>query len=298
MIILLTGDNLYEIDQELGRIVAEFEGDPEHIDTDTLEARNLTDIFDGLSLFNEARLVMLRRASDNAAVWEKMARWAEKGSDTTLVLVEPKVDKRTKTYKSLAAHADVRVFTAWGDRDTGRAEQWLGTCAKQRGISLDSDAAREIVRRRGTEQYQLLNTLEQLAVFGGITKKTVESHIEAAPHENIFELLEASLGGDPSEIRTKIALLRPENDPYMTMGLLASQAFALAGLVLSNKSPNEVAQDIGVSPYVLRNLAKVSGSVDRARLASLVVALADTDIGMKSSPVDPWVQIEIALMRP
>ena len=81
MIILLTGDNLYEIDQELGRIVAEFEGDPEHIDTDTLEARNLTDIFDGLSLFNEARLVMLRRASDNAAVWEKMARWAEKGSE-------------------------------------------------------------------------------------------------------------------------------------------------------------------------------------------------------------------------
>lgn len=298
MIILLTGDNPYEIDQELGRIVAEFEGDPEHIDTDTLEARNLTDIFDGLSLFNVARLVVLRRVSDNAAVWEEVAKWAEKGSDTTVVLVEPKADKRTKTYKSLAAHADVRVFTAWGDRDTGRAEQWLGICAKQRGISLDGAAAREIVRRRGTEQYQLLNTLEQLAVFGGITKKTVESHIEAAPHENIFELLEASLGGDPSAIRTKIALLRPENDPYMTMGLLASQAFSLAGLVLSNKSPSEVAQDIGVSPYALRNLAKVSGSVDRARLASLVVALADTDIGMKSSPVDPWVQIEIALMRP
>ncbi|KKW02200.1 MAG: polymerase III subunit delta protein [Candidatus Saccharibacteria bacterium GW2011_GWC2_48_9] len=298
MIILLTGDNFYEIDQELDRIIAGFGAEPERIDADTLEVRNLTDIFGGLSLFNEARLVVLRRVSENANVWEEIAKWAQRDSDTTVVLVAPKVDKRTKTYKLLAAHADVRVFTAWGDRDTGRAEQWLGVCAKQRGISLDSAAAREIVRRRGTEQYQLINTLEQLAVFGDITKKTVEVHIEAAPHENIFELLEASLGGDPSAIRTKIALLRPENDPYMTMGLLASQAFSLAGLVLSNKSPSEVAQDIGVSPYALRNLAKVSGNVDRARLASLVVALADTDIGMKSSPVDPWTQIEIALMRP
>ena len=294
MIILLTGDNSYEIDQELSRIVSDFEGEVERIDSDTLEPRNLTDIFGGLSLFATNRLVVLKRVSENTAVWEALATWADKDSDTTVVLVEPKVDKRTKTYKALASQADVRAYMAFGDRDTSKVEKWLAGEAARRNIRIDDAAVREIIRRRGVEQYQLINTLEQLAVLGDVTRDVVDAHIEATPQENVFELLNASLGGDASKVRSMIQTLRLTNDPYMTVGLLASQVFALSGLVLGGNSQS-IASDLGVSPYVLRNLSSAADSVDKAKLKKLISALADADIGLKSSTVDPWLQIEIAL---
>lgn len=295
MIILLTGDNFYEIDQELGRIVAGFDGEPERIDTENLEPRQLTDIFSGVSLFSAERLVILRHASEHSALWEALGERADTETDTTLVLVEPKVDKRTKTYKALSKHADVRVYAAWGERDSGKAEQWLQAEAKARGVVLAPAAAREIVRRRGVEQYQLRNTLEQLAVLGDITPEVVERHIEATPHENVFMLLEAAVRGNARRVRDMIAVLRHDNEPYMTMGLLASQAFALGGLVLGSEPQKQMAQDLGVNPYVLNNLSRTAGVLDRDRLRRLVDALAVVDVGLKSSAVDPWVQIEIAL---
>ncbi len=296
MIILLTGDNIYEIDQELARLSAGFEGEVERLDADRLEPRNLTDILSGVSLFSAERLVILRRASENAALWEALGEHAAQDTDTTLVLVEPKVDKRTKTYKALAKSADVRVFAAWGERDAARAEKWLADEAKARDIILETAAAREIVRRRGVEQYQLLATLEQLSVFSNITLDIVDTHIEKTPTENVFALLEAAISGDSRKIHTMIQTLKLENDPYMTMGLLASQAFALAGLVLGDDKPQgEIAKDLGVSPFVLRNLTSSAKSIDQIRLSRIVNALAIADIGLKSSAVNPWIQIETAL---
>lgn len=297
MIILLTGDNIYEIDQELARVVAGSESEAERLDADTLEPRQLTDILNGLSLFNSERLVIMKRASENSALWEALGERAGTETDTTLVLVEPKVDKRTKTYKTLAKYVDVRTFMAWGERDTAKAEKWLSDEAVRRNIALAPAAAREIVRRRGVEQYQLVNTLEQLAVLGDITPEVVDTHIEKTPHDNVFELLSAALTGDTTRVRRMVQVLRPENDPYMTLGLLASQAFALSGLVLSDKSQADVASDLGVSPYTLRGLTRSAESLDRTQLRVLVGALADADSGLKSSSVDPWVQIEIALTK-
>lgn len=294
MIILLTGDNIYEIDQELGRIVAAHASNPEYLDADVVEPRHLTDIFLGVSLFSSNRLVVIRYASGNSALWDALASWVERETATTLVLVEPRLDKRTKAYKQFVAHADVRVFTAWTEREVSTAEKWLQAEAKQRGVTLELPAAREIVKRRGVEQYQLVNTLEQLAVFETVTSQVVTDHLEAVPQENVFVLLDAGLQGDTNRVHAMIQTLKLTNDPYMTMGLLASQAVALSGLVLSDGT-KDVAEDFGVSPYVLRNLQSAARTTDRTKLRSIVGALAAADVGLKSRAIDPWLQIEVAL---
>lgn len=297
MIILLTGDNIYEIDRALETLVAESNDEVERLDVDTLESRDLGDIFEGMSLFSTTRTVILRRASENASVWETLAKWADKETATTVVLVEPKVDKRTKTYKMLVKHADVRSFTAFGERDSGAAEKWLIEEANRRGVVVERAAVREIVRRRGVEQYQLLHTLNQLALVGDISVGVVERHIEATPHEDVFKLLAAALQGDGTRVHDMIRTLKLTNDPYMTMGLLASQVFALTGLVLSGKSQADIAAATGASPYVLRNLSSVAATLSPNRLRTLAVALADADVGMKSKSIEPWLQIEMALRK-
>lgn len=294
MIILLTGDNIYEIDQELGRIVAAHEVEPEYLDADSVASGDLTDMLMGVSLFSSERLVVIRYASANSSLWGALEEWLERDTATTLVLIEPRLDKRTKTYKQFVAHADVRSFAVWTEREASVAEKWLQTEAKKRGVALEPRAAHEIILRRGVEQYQLINTLEQLAVFGTITVQIVVEHLEEVSQENVFALLSAGLRGDTQKVHAMISTLKLTNDPYMTMGLLASQIFALSGIVLSSGS-QEVAKDLGVSPYVLRNLESTARSVDRATLRQAVAALAGADIGIKSRTIDPWLQIEVAL---
>lgn len=285
---------MYEIDQELGRIVDAHASAPEVLDVDSVTPASLTDLFMGVSLFSQERLVVLRHASSNSELWEALGSWLERDTATTLVLVEPRLDKRTKVYKQFVAQADVRSFALWGERDTAMAEKWLQAEAKRRSVTLEPQAAREIITRRGVEQYQLVNTLEQLAVFETITAEVVTNHLEAVAHENVFALLSAGLSGDTKKVHTMIETLRLTNDPYMTMGLLASQVVALSGLVLSGGT-DDVAKDLGVSPYVLRNLQASARNMDQARLRAVVGALASADLGLKTRAIDPWLQIEAAL---
>ena len=65
----------------LDRIVAGFDGEPERIDASRLEPRSLTDILGGVSLFSANRLVILRRVSENAPVWEALAVQSAGDSD-------------------------------------------------------------------------------------------------------------------------------------------------------------------------------------------------------------------------
>ena len=82
------------------------------------------------------------------------------------------------------------------------------------------------------------------------------------------------------------------------MGLLASQTVALAGLVYgAGKSQAEVASELKISPFVLRNLAQMARTLSAGDVAYIVQQLAAADYGTKSKTVDPWVQIEVALSK-
>ena len=298
MIILLTGDNVYEINKKLAQLVAGHASEPEYFHVDMMQPGDVGDIFQGMSLFSLNRMVVLKRASENTDVWEKIAELSDKESDTTVILVEPKVDKRTKSYKTIAKNADVQQFKAWTERDTREAESWLKKAAATRKITLDASAAHEIVRRRGTDQYQLLSTLDQLSLLGNITLEMVQSHIEPPLEEDVFSLLDVALTGTADQLRQKLRTLQLTNDPYMTMGLLASQMFALAALVYgSDKSQADMTAELGVSAFVLRNLSSAARTLNTSRMAYVVQQLSDADYGIKSKLADPWVQIEVALMN-
>lgn len=140
MITLLSGENSFEIDRELKHLVTEFDGRAEKIDGSELELRQLPDFLMGMSLFAEKRLVIIKNLSENKTVWVDFADWLERVSDDIhLVLVEPKPDKRTRTYKDLQKAAELKEFAPWGERDSLKAEQWATDEAKRLGFVLNKD---------------------------------------------------------------------------------------------------------------------------------------------------------------
>lgn len=298
MITVLTGENSFEVTRALEKIVADFAGAAEKFDGDSLELAQLPDLLLGGTLFATERLIVIRNLSENKQLWEVLPDWLEKTSaDTHVVLVEPKPDKRTKTYKDLKKYAQLQEFSPWGDRDVMLAEKWVAEEAERQGLALDKKLAQQLVARVGMDQWQLFHAVEKLAVLDAVTTDVIERLIEANPTENVFNLLDAALRGDTQKVSSMIHTLQLGQDPYMTFGLLGGQVFQLAALAASGKPSTELAKDIGAHPYALGKLAPHAKKLGRTGTKKLVRIFADTDTAMKSTATDPWILIEQALVK-
>jgi DNA polymerase III subunit delta len=298
VITVLTGENSFEIDRETKRRIAAFSGETERFDGIDISKEKLADIFIGTSLFASKRLVIIRHLSENKAMWSDLELWINKLSDDTeLLFIEPKPDKRTKTYKLLQKQASVTEYKSLGERDFSQAEMWLKSEAKKMNIELELAAAKELVVRLGVEQWTLINELEKLAAFEVITKQIVEQHTPKSAHDSVFELLTTALSGKSELVHEMLANVRISNDPYMTFGLLSSQIFQLAALVLSDKPSDEVAKDIGAHPFALKKMSGYRHKLDQQKIARIIELAADSDMESKTSSADPWVLIETLLIK-
>ena len=100
MITVLTGDNSFELTRAIDEIVRTFDGVAEKFEGGDLELSQLPDLLQGGTLFASERLVIVREVSENKALWDALPDWLGRVSDDVhVVLIEPKPDKRTKTFK-------------------------------------------------------------------------------------------------------------------------------------------------------------------------------------------------------
>ena len=248
MITLLMGENSYEIYQRLRQLEAEFQDTVERIDGAGLELHNLSDLISGTSLFHQKRMIVIRDLSSNKTLWEKLPDWLDRTSDDIhLVIVEPKPDKRTKTYKALQKSANVLEYKPWSERDDAQAAKWIMSEAEARTLALTPALARLLVARVGVDQWQLTQALDKLLAAGEVTEDVITNVIDARPSENVFDLFETALKGDIGRLRELLAALNATEDPYMLFGLLSGQAFQLMALALA-RDEQDVANDFGVHP--------------------------------------------------
>ncbi len=307
MITLLTGENSFETERELGQLVAAFDGTAEKFDGAELELKQLPDLLMGLSLFAEKRLVIIRGLAQNKPVWEVLPELLERMSDDIhLVLVEPMVDKRLKTYKALQKAAEVKEYTLWSERDRGKAERWIKDEAGRMGVKLDAAAGRELLERSLTmsekgqvviDQWQIMHSLEKLSVLGEVTAETVRQYIDEQPVESVFSIFETALKGDRAALHKLLSDIEPREDPFRVFGLLSGQVFQLATFALSDEPTAEIAKAIGMHPFAASKLAPLTKKLDKGQVKEIVLAFSTADEAMKTSKGTPWVLIEQALMK-
>lgn len=298
MITLLTGENSFELERALGALVGAFDGVVERIDGSELELKQLPDLLMGGTLFSERRLIVIKGLSDNKVLWPILSDWLPRVSeDVQLVLIEPKPDKRTKTYKDIQKLASVQEFKLWGERDSSVAERWVSDEATQLGFLLDAKNARLLVARVGIDQWRLYRALEKLAVLDEVNEALIIDIIEQNPAENVFNLFEAALRGNVHEVRQMIETLELTEDPYRVFGLLSGQAFQLFAVALADKPSAEVAKDIGAHPYAVSKLVSYTKKLGKTGGKRVIAAFAEADAGMKTSVAEPWLLIERALMK-
>ncbi|HEY1085958.1 MAG TPA: DNA polymerase III subunit delta [Candidatus Saccharimonadales bacterium] len=295
MIYFLSGENWYGRDLALKALLKNVGVEAiERPDTTTLDASELRDMLRAQSLFSEKRCIVFSNLSENKPVWEVLGDSLDAvSSDITLIFVEDKPDKRTRTYKALQKHAKTEEFSLWTPRDTPRATEWLLAVAKSQNIPLKTRHAKQMIELVGVDQARLAKALEKLALADEINEQIIEAVVDQSPNDSIFTLLESALKGDIAEVRQSIVNLSQIEDAYKVFGLLSSQILQIGALVFAGeKSSGEVAKDIGAHPFVLSKLAPYAKRIDHSRAKLYIDMAAKTDMQLKSTSVDPWTLVE------
>jgi DNA polymerase-3 subunit delta len=150
------------------------------------------------------------------------------------------------------------------------------------------------VDRVGLDQWQLASAIEKLSVLDAITDEAIDTHIEAQPRENVFQLFELALQGQHDKLRTTLRTLELSEDPYMVFALLSSQAAQLGIIVHAAEEP--VAKDFGIHPFVVSKLSAAAKKRGVAEVRRIVSLFAKADVQMKTTAVEPWRVIEITLL--
>ena len=296
MIYLFYGDNEFEKRAALAALV----GDMEVVrrDGEELTATEVCEVVMGQSLFAVKQAVVITDASQNVALWRDLPELLG-DTATTVVLLETKLDKRTKTYKWLQNHAEVRECAHFTERQKPQLSAWCIERATVHGAVLTARQATTLIDRLGFDQLRLDLVLQQLALAGELNDELIDALVPLAPAESAFELFAAMLDGDRGKVRVITAYLEAgsgDDGAYQTLGLLVSQLVQLNALVLSSGDTGAVARDFAAHPYALRKVAPYAARITQAQLTVINSALAQADEHMKTTRVSPWLLVEAALV--
>ena len=298
MIHLILGENTYKAEQELARIIREHEVAPERLDSALLTANTLADIVRGGSLFSEKRLVVLRQLSENRPVFEKLAEWVgEVPSDTTLVLLETKLDKRLKSSKNLIKIATVIDAKPLSEHESGQAEQWLKKLANAKNVGLSLGQIRNMVQRalvpgekpstRMIDQFQLTQAISALSGEQNVTDDMIATILPPAAGDSVFDVLDMAARGQTSRVDALIDELGRTEEPHRTLALLMGQWAQLVSVALADGPSATIAVELGLHPFTAKKQQELAREFTPAQLKKLTALAADLDAGSKRSQFSP-----------
>lgn len=308
MIYFLHGDNDYLINRRVKELRQAFarEHSPDAITTiDGTEVAptDLTSQLTALSLFDPYRLVIVSAVTAQAGNWTMLeTNLAHIPEQTTVILTDIKALSKvhnltiTRTMKELR-HLGATIEKFDLAKSSYQLRPWLETELERHQLSVERDVTDKLLELTAGEENQqarLELELDKLALLSGeLTVQLVEQYVQPSPQTNAFAILEAGLAGDQAKVAQLLdRLIMAGEDSNRFLGLLASQALALAGVLTGAK--------VKLSPYQLnqtRQLAERLGDRQLSRrLGEIVEKLAQLDGKTKqSTPDQAWVYIRSTL---
>lgn len=301
--IVLTGDDSYQLKNELQKITSSFKkkhGDfnIEKLDASEKTKDQLLDAALGTSLFAENKLVIVRSAGENKDFLESAPTWVERvPAETQLVLIEPKLDKRAKYYKQLSKIAELREFKTSKNQNL---RSWVMDFAKQCGGEISASDAVFLLNYAGENQLKLENEIQKLIAYEPkITKANIELLAVPSPSSTIFQLLDAAFSG-----QTKKALEIYEDqraqkvEPFHIIGMIAWQLHILALIkTAKSRSDSEIAKQAKMSPFVVGKSRRMASGITLVELRKLVARVAELDARLKSESLDADEGVRLLILE-
>lgn len=257
----------------------------ERIDGEEAGYSRIADALQSLPFLAPKKLVILKSPGLNKDfITQYEAALTDIPETTDVVIVEPKLDKRSSYYKWLKKHTDFQEYTELDERALSR---WVVDRAKECGTKIALKDAAHLVSRLGINQQLLDSEIQKLSlVYTNITQADIDTMTEPTPQTKIFDLLDAAFAG-----RTEKALSIYNEQRHMRVEpqeILAMIGWQLRQVALAKTAgtKHDLVREAGMRPYPAQKAQQIARRITFARLKGLIRALVDIDTQSKREPID------------
>jgi DNA polymerase III delta subunit len=288
MVVVLTGRNSYLLQNNLQDTIQSFTdkfGDSiERFDGSELtSADGVLDAVRSISFLEPRKLVVVRDFAQCKDLIVKIESVVGQTAESTdLLLVDPKLDKRTSAYTFLKKNSELRIFD---DVAPYELQRWLVDKSKSIGLNLSSDLVKFLVDRVGPNQQLLSSELNKLFLqTEPITKAMIEELVESTPQSKVFDMLEALFAGNPQKAQELYLDQRAQGEEPQK--LLAMITWQLQQLTLAVFAPNKSVDTLvsaGMSPYSAQKALQMAKHITPTDLKFYITVLAEIDAMSKST---------------
>ncbi len=256
------------------------------------------------SLFGEGPFVLVRNldawnAAQKAVVVDYLQNPAPAAD---LVLLGRKLGAREKLLAAVKKSGEVHNF----EQPTGKAlVGWVVGHAKNLGLDLPEDVARNLIERCSGDKMRLTRELEKLALYVGedtATQEDVEALCPPDVQSNIFAFVDSLAAGDRGKALKLLEDLISTGEPPLRVTYMVRRQFGLVAraraLFERGASQRDVASDLKVPPFVARKLEEQARRLDEEDLERALALALDLERGLKGgSDLGDELQVELAVLK-
>jgi DNA polymerase-3 subunit delta len=292
VITTLTGENEVLRQEALAQIVRTFVTEYsdlglERLDGDEADYARMHEAAQSLPFLASRKLVVLRGPGANKDFAEHIEQYVLDVAETNdVVIVEPKLDKRSSYHKQLKKLTDFREFAVL---DANGLARYLIDYAKGYGGKVSTGDARLLIDRVGANQLILRQEIDKLLSYDlTVSKGSIELLTERAPQSSIFELLDAAFAGNvvrAMKLYDEQRAMRAE--PQQIIAMLIWQLYILAIVkAAGGRSADTIAKEAKLSPYTVRKCMDLAHRISGPRLKQLITDLRVYDVRLKSESIN------------
>jgi len=200
-----------------------------------------------------------------------------------------KFDKRKKTYKAIEKNGVIVESTPLYDN---KMPGWIEDFVAEKGYKISQQATFMLAEYLGNDLSKIANELEKLMlnITAGqeITLKLVQDNIGISREYNVFELQTALSKKDALKANQIINYFEanPRSNPIVLMLGNLNNFFSKVLLYhyAKDKSPQNLARELGVNPYFIKDYEQAARSYNYGKTMQIISYLRECDV--KSKGVD------------
>ncbi|MCH7853298.1 MAG: DNA polymerase III subunit delta [Proteobacteria bacterium] len=250
---LIAGDELLLVQEALDAIRKSarengFDSRDLHVQMQGFNWQELADADNNLSLFAQKRIVELRLTTGKPGIdgGAAIAELAEKaGGDLLFLISAPKLDKRTTNSKWVRSLEAKGAFVQVWPVALRELPAWIAARMKKLGLQPDREAVRIIADRVEGNLLAAQQEIEKLRLLlgeGTVTADDVNMAVVDSSRYDVYQLVDAALGGDPKRALRILSGIRAEGvDAVVVIWALTRELRVLAKLQASVEAGQNLA---------------------------------------------------------
>jgi len=256
------------------------------------------------SLFGEGVFVLVKNLDAwNAAQKAVVVDYLEDPSpEADLVLLGKKLGAREKLLAAVKKSGEVHNF----EQPTGKAlVRWVVGHAKNQGLDLPDDVARDLIERCSGNKIRLITETEKLALYVGedaATHEDVEALCPPDVQSNIFAFVDALAACERGRALKLLEDLISTGEPALRLTYMIRRQFNLVArtraLLDRGTPPKEIAAELKVPPFVARKLEVQGRTLSHEDLEKTLESVLELERGLKGGKdLGDELQVELTVLR-